>query len=100
MPLFARSFRRTRLRVVGPDGQPTAAGLDRMELALFIGGILMIGLFMALFLQPLSDPIGAVVLVSWLVGGLAYVRWLHLDLAKRPPGGRRGTPATGPRRPR
>jgi hypothetical protein len=43
---------------------------------------------------------GAIVLVGWLVGGLAYVRWLHLDLAKRPPGGRRGTPATGPRRPR
>jgi hypothetical protein len=97
MPIFARSFWRvrrrpgppTRLRLVEPDGQPAGVGLDRMELALFIGGVLMIGLFMALFLQPLSDPIGAVVLVGWLVGGLAYVRWLHLDLAKRPPGGRR-----------
>jgi hypothetical protein len=73
------------LRLVSPNNRGASAGLDQIELVLFVGGVLVIGLFMALFLQPLSDPIGLIVLAGWLIGGLAYVRWLHQDLARRPP---------------
>jgi hypothetical protein len=74
------------------NGQRTTAGLDRLELVLFVGGVLLVAAFMAIFLQPLSDPLGLLVLVAWLVGGLAYVAWFDRDLAKRPPARR------GPRR--
>jgi hypothetical protein len=78
-----QSARSVPLRLVTADGRPAATGLDRLELILFVGGVLLIGFFMAMFLQPLSDPVGLLILVAWLLGGLAYIGWLNRDLAKR-----------------
>jgi hypothetical protein len=60
---------------------PPARGLDRVELILFVFGVLAIAFIMLAFGQPLAGDTYLPVVGVWIVGGLAFVWWFHHHLA-------------------
>jgi nitrate reductase NapE component len=60
---------------------PPARGLDRIELALFVFGVVAMAIIMLAFGQPLGGETYLPVVAVWLVGGLGFIWWFHRHLA-------------------
>jgi hypothetical protein len=55
-------------------------GLDRLEVILFVSGILAFAFLMLMFGQPLAGELYLPVIVIWIVGGLGFVWWFNRRL--------------------
>jgi nitrate reductase NapE component len=64
-----------------PPQEPTARGLDRIEIALFAFGVFAIALLMVAFGQPLGGETYLPAVAVWVVGGLGFIWWFHRHLA-------------------
>ena len=60
---------------------PPTGGLDRIELALFLFGVLAIAVIMLAFGQPLAGETYLPIVAVWVVGGLGFIWWFHRHLA-------------------
>jgi len=60
---------------------PPAHGLDRIEIALFVFGVLAMALLMLAFGQPLAGETYLPVVGLWVVGGLGFIWWFHRHLS-------------------
>jgi nitrate reductase NapE component len=65
-----------------PD-QPPPRGLDRIEIILFVFGVLAMAVIMLSFGQPLAGETYLPVVAVWLMGGLGFIWWFHRHLASR-----------------
>jgi hypothetical protein len=73
-----------------PEREPAgpARGLDRIEIVLFVFGVLAMAFIMLAFGQALPGESYLPVVAVWLVGGLGFIWWFHRHLASpswRPP---------------
>jgi hypothetical protein len=70
---------------------PESRGLDRVELAIFVFGVLAMAFIMLAFGQPLAGETYLPVVAVWVVGGLGFIWWFdrHLAGSARPPRRRR-----------
>ena len=59
---------------------PPARGLDRVEIVLFVFGVLAMAFIMLAFGQPLAGEAYLPVVAVWVVGGLAFIWWFHRHL--------------------
>ncbi len=64
------------------DQQPPR-GLDRIELVLFVFGVLAMAFVMLAFAQPLAGETYLPMVALWVVGGLGFIWWFHRHLASR-----------------
>ncbi len=64
------------------DQQPPR-GLDRIEMVLFVFGVLGMAFVMLAFGQPLAGETYLPVVALWVVGGLGFIWWFHRHLASR-----------------
>jgi hypothetical protein len=60
---------------------PPARGLDRIEIALFVFGVVAMAFIMLAFGQPLAGETYLPVVALWIVGGLGFIWWFHRHLA-------------------
>jgi nitrate reductase NapE component len=67
-----------------PTQEPPARGLDRVELILFVFGVLAMAIIMLAFGQPLAGENYLPVVAVWLVAGLGFIWWFHHHLAGLP----------------
>jgi hypothetical protein len=67
-----------------PDAgkQPPGRGLDRIELALFVGGVLAFAFLMVVFGQPLAGELYVPVVVIWIALGLGFIWWFNRRLTR------------------
>ncbi len=63
------------------QSSPPARGLDRIEIALFVFGVLAMGFVMLAFGQPLAGETYLPVVAVWVIGGLGFIWWFHRHLA-------------------
>ena len=59
---------------------PRARGLDRVEIAIFVFGVLAMAFIMLAFGQPLAGESYLPIVAVWIVGGLAFIWWFHRHL--------------------
>jgi hypothetical protein len=59
---------------------PPARGLDRIEIALFVFGVLAMAFIMLAFGQPLAGETYLPIVALWIVSGLGFVWWFHRHL--------------------
>lgn len=57
-----------------------AGGLDRIEIALFVFGVVAMAFMMLAFGQPLAGETYVPVVAVWVVGGLGFIWWFHRHL--------------------
>jgi hypothetical protein len=67
-----------------PDREPAgpARGLDRIEIVLFVFGVLAMAFFMLAFGQALAVDSYWPVVAVWLVGGLGFIYWFDRHLRR------------------
>jgi hypothetical protein len=54
--------------------------LDRIEIVIFVFGVLAMAFIMLAFGQPLAGELYLPVVALWVVGGLAFIWWFHRHL--------------------
>ena len=57
-------------------------GLDRVEVILFVFGVLAFALLMVAFGQPLAPDLYLPLVVAWITGGLLFIWWFDRHLAR------------------
>ena len=65
------------------EPSPPARGLDRVEIALFVFGVVAMAFIMLAFGQPLAGETYLPVVAVWVIGGLGFIWWFHRHLAGR-----------------
>jgi hypothetical protein len=66
-----------------PGDRPPSHGLDRVEVALFLFGIVAFAVLMLAFGRPLAGPAYLPLVGAWLVAGVTFVWWFHGFLSRR-----------------
>ena len=64
---------------------PPARGLDRIEIAMFLFGIIAFAVLMLAFGQPLAGDIYLPVVALWVAGGIGFIWWFNRHLASKHP---------------
>ena len=62
------------------EPSPPAPGLDKIEIALFVFGVVAMAFIMLAFGQPLAGETYLPVVGVWVVGGLGFIWWFHRHL--------------------
>jgi hypothetical protein len=62
---------------------PPSHGLDRVEVVLFLFGVVAFAVLMLAFGQPLDASIYLPLVVAWIVAGVTFVWWFDKFLARR-----------------
>ena len=65
------------------DSPPPPRGLDRVEIALFLFGVVAFAVLMLAFGRPLAGPAYLPLVGAWLVAGVTFVWWFHTFLSRR-----------------
>jgi hypothetical protein len=61
---------------------PPSPGLDRVEVVLFVFGVVAFAVLMVAFAQPLNASDYLPLVVAWIVAGVTFVWWFHRFLSR------------------
>ena len=63
--------------------RPPPHGLDRVEVILFLFGVLAFAFLMLVFGQPLAGAVYLPLVGAWIIAGVTFVWWFDRFLSRR-----------------